>query len=86
MENYISLENAKNLGFELSTYQQRDLDKDLKDLETFKPMCKLIPLTKHNIFEGVNYFEHIIVYIEFNGILLKPYKRYNEKIDKIAYL
>ncbi len=77
--NTVTLETAINNGFTLSEYQQRDLNKELKELESFNKFCKVVPTISFEEYEGKTYLEHLRVLIEYKGYILKPYKKWNGK-------
>lgn len=79
MKNYITLDEAKNKGFEIREYDINKMNEEVNDLQAFESLCKLVPLVYVSTYEGKEYFEHITVFIEFEGVSLRPYKRYNEK-------
>ena len=78
MKNYTTLENAKLLGLEWNEYETKQMDEQINDLKNFTEICKLVPLVYYSEYEGKNHFQHITVFVEYKGILLRPYKNYNE--------
>lgn len=79
MKNYITLEQAKKFGFEWNQYATNRMNEQVKDLENFKDLCTIIPMVNYSEYNNKKHFEHITVFINFKGVLLRPYKRYNEK-------
>jgi len=79
MKNYITLELAKNYGFEWTKYATDRMNEQIKELENFKDLCTIIPMVNYSEYDDKKHFEHITVFIDFKGVLLRPYKRYNEK-------
>jgi hypothetical protein len=79
MKNYITLEQAKKFGFEWNQYTTDRMNEQIKELENFKDLCTIIPMVNYSEYDGKKHFEHITVFIDFKGVLLRPYKRYNEK-------
>jgi len=78
MKNYTTLENTKVLGLDWNEYRTKNMNEQIKDLKNFTEICKLFPLVYYSEYEGKNHFQHIKVFIEYKGILLRPYKKYNE--------
>jgi len=76
---YLTLDNAVKQGFILEGFNLKQFNELVKELENFKTLCKIVPIVYTSEYDNKLHFEHIAVLIEFNGILLKPYKRYNEK-------
>ena len=79
---YLTLDNAVKQGFILEGFNLKQFNELVKELENFKTLCKIVPIVYTSEYDNKLHFEHIAVLIEFNGILLKPYKRYNEKSFK----
>ena len=82
MKNYITLEQAKEIGLAISEYRLRDMQERVSQLEPFKPFCKIIPLVYTSQYEGNTHFEYITVFLEYKGVLLVPHNNYNEKTFK----
>ena len=78
MKNYTTIENATKLGLTVSDYWQKELNSKTKEVEPFKEFCKIVPLIYYSIYDGKNHFEHITVFIEFEGVLLRPSKYHNQ--------
>lgn len=78
MKNYITLEEAKKQGFDVIGYHLNRLNEDLKRLSIFEPLCKLVPMVYISNYDNKVHFEHITVYIEFKGYLLRPSNYYNK--------
>lgn len=76
---YLTLDNAVKQGFILEGFKLKEFNEKVKQLENFNKLCKLVPIVYTSEYDNKLHFEHVEVLIEFKGILLKPYKRYNEK-------
>ena len=79
MKNYLTLQQAKEKNIEFSEYNIKQMNETITSFEAFKLFAKIIPLVYVSNYDGKVHFEHIIVFIEFKGVLLRPSKRYNEK-------
>lgn len=79
---YLLLDNAVKQGFILEGFNLKQFNELVKELENFKTLCKIVPIVYTSEYDNKLHFEHIAVLIEFKGILLKPFKRYNEKSFK----
>ena len=78
MKNYLTLEQAQMKGLDWNEYQTIRMNEQIKDLKNFEGVCNLVPLVYYSEYEGVKRFEHITVFIEYKGVLLRTYKKYNE--------
>ena len=78
MKNYITLDNAVKEGFILEGYNLKEVNEQVKKLEKFKPLCKLVPLVYISHYDSKIHFEHTTVFLEYKGTLLRPYCKYNE--------
>lgn len=80
MQNKITLEQAKKEGYILTEYSEKYLKEKLDNLKKFEGVVKIIP------FVNADYYDKkaIEVYIEYKGILLRPYKAYNESSFKFS--
>lgn len=79
MKNYLTLQQAKENNIEFGEYSTKQMNENIKDLEQFKPFAKIVPLVYVSDYDNKIHFEHIIIFIDFKGVLLRPSKRYNEK-------
>jgi hypothetical protein len=82
MKNYITLEQAKNIGLDWNEYNTNRMNEEIQSLENFKDLCKIVPMVYISNYDDKVHFEHIKVFIEYKGILLSPFKYYNEKTFK----
>jgi len=76
---YLILDEAVKQGFILEGFNLSQFNEKVKHLENFNKFCTLVPIVYVSEYDNRVHFEHIEVLIKFNGVLLKPYKRYNEK-------
>lgn len=83
---YTTLDNATKQGFELSQYQQRDLNKEVESLLSFKPFCEIIPMVYFSEYDNKIHFEHVFIVLKYKDTLIKPFKYYNEKSFKFFLL
>ena len=79
---YLLLDNAVKQGFILEGFKLKEFNEKVNELENFNKLCKLVPIVYTSEYDNKLHFEHVEVLIEFKGMLLKPYKRYNEKSFK----
>ena len=79
MKNYITLDQATKQGFILEGYTLTRLNEDLKKLDKFKPFCELVPMVYISNYDNKIHFEHITVFLQYKGTLLRPSCKYNEK-------
>jgi hypothetical protein len=88
MKNQITLEQAKKEGYILTEYSEKYLKEKLDSLKHFEGIVKIIPYldVKNDIEQIKNYHDIIDVYVEFKGILLRPFKRYNETSFEFSLL
>lgn len=76
---YLLLDDAIKQGYLLEGFNLKEFNKKVKDLEKFKPLCKLVPIVYISHYDNKIHFEHITVFVEYKGVLLNPFKRYNEQ-------
>jgi len=79
MKNYITLSEAEAQNLNISDYSYKKMNEELKELKNFDKVSKLVPLVFTSFYDDKTHFEHITVFIEYKGILLKPCKPYNGK-------
>jgi hypothetical protein len=82
MKNYITLEQAKNIGLDWNNYNTDRMNEEIQSLDNFKNLCKIVPMVYVSNYDDKVHFEHIKVFIEYKGVLLSPFKYYNEKTFK----
>ena len=79
MKNYLTLQQAKENNIEFREYDIKQMNETIKNLEQFEPFAKIIPLVYVSNYDSKVHFEHITIFIEFKGVLLRPSKQWNEK-------
>lgn len=79
MKNYLTLQQAKENNIEFREYDIKQMNETIKNLEQFEPFAKIVPLVYVSNYDSKVHFEHITIFIEFKGVLLRPSKQWNEK-------
>ncbi len=79
---YLLLDNAVKQGFILEGFKLKEINDKVKELENFNKLCTLVPIVYISEYDNKLHFEHVEVLLQFKGVLLKPYKRYNGKSFK----